>query len=183
MWGTETPKEEDGASGNSNAPFWYLCFTCTYTPHQQMKMSSRLKAMHQTLTNNSAYCGSYRGWSWQFIVISKQIKSHYTKLMPVFTLILPENMLRTKLSWSVCSPLWYYIKQRQPREMALWRELIVRDICWQRCISLCVKSPLWGTQGRMGREGNAWGKKARNEDEKWASEQAGVLAWSTFICL
>lgn len=74
---------------------------------------------------------------------------------------------------SACSPLWYCIKQREPREIAPWHELIARDICWQRSYSLCVKSPLWGRQGCGGSGGMGVGD-ARNEDEEWALEQAGV---------
>lgn len=37
--------------------------------------------------------------------------------------------------------------------VAPWHKLIARDICWQRCISLCVKSPLWGGQTETGRVG------------------------------
>lgn len=73
--------------------------------------------------------------------------------MLLFRLILPVNMMRPEPSQSACSPLCSCIKQREPREIALWHQLIARDICWQCCISLCVKSPLWGRQGKAGREG------------------------------
>lgn len=35
-----------------------------------------------------------------------------------------------------------------PKKIAWWLKLIARDICWQHCISLHVKSPLWGRQGK-----------------------------------
>lgn len=49
------------------------------------------------------------------------------------------------------------------REIAWWLKLIARDICWQHCISLHVKSPLWGRQGRTWRLG---------EEEKGAADVA-----------
>lgn len=49
------------------------------------------------------------------------------------------------------------------REITWWLRLIARDICWQHCISLHVKFPLWGRQGRTWRLG---------EEEKGAADVA-----------